>query len=124
MSLECGNNLAFLEFIFMATFYLWKMNLVLYLTYSSIIAFLDVYLNLNKETLFFFLIRNHEAVGKYGKPWIWGDLMDLGVTLVIVSWSDPHIGLPTFILAHFCGCHNKISDYKTTHSHTARNSGG
>ena len=77
-----------------------------------------------RDTFFFFLIRNHEAVGKYGKPWIWGDLMDLGVTLVIVSWSDPHIGLPTFILAHFCGCHNKISDYKTTHSHTARNSGG
>lgn len=28
MSLECGNYLTFLEFIFMATFYLWKMNLV------------------------------------------------------------------------------------------------
>ena len=33
-------------------------------------------------------------MGKYGKPWIWADLMDLGVTSVIVSWSDPHIGLP------------------------------
>lgn len=47
-----------------------------------------------RDTFFFFLIRNHEAVGKYGKPWIWADLMDLGVTSVIVSWSDPHIGLP------------------------------
>ena len=32
MLLECGNSLAFFELIFMVTFYLWKMNLVLYLT--------------------------------------------------------------------------------------------
>ena len=50
--------------------------------------------------------------------------MDLGVTWVIVSWSGPHIGLPTFILAHFWGCYNKMSDYKATHRHTAHNSGG